>query len=472
MIELESWHKHYDRRDGSGSKMRGNPQEKVKDVTERFRRMKMFHSHAHSHNHSHNHEHHHHHHHHLLPKGVRNSSSDAPMSPRWAPTVGLWRRNQAASGLEGRLQGEESASSGSCGGSGSGSGGSGLSRYDGNSSTPSTGSSGRIGVGAIPVRMSSVPNYGRHRQSYRSTVNDPSTASLSAGSSGNTSSSSPYVTPASTPSYPGPLRSVGARPVDPHPRRPLASTGSSSSPNPYYYMSQPSSDAFDVMGSNDAGLYGHQPDVSSDFTRTYANGGLPSLASKLDTPVHQPYLTGVASESDSPDVPPLRHYPSARGPGSIRGTPNTQDSQLRTRSGPLAYQPPFDIRQPAMKHVHDVPVLHGGVPASSVPQQPNWPSNAHVTSVGPGNREATASASAAGPGATSRASIGRNGISSSSSASSPVPRMGYPSYHPKAPGGTSSLPPNPYRAHNYMPTTSNSGQVNPWLDSHAPWGRP
>jgi deoxyribodipyrimidine photo-lyase len=38
MLELESWKKHYERREGVGSKMRGNPQEKVKDA--RLRRLK------------------------------------------------------------------------------------------------------------------------------------------------------------------------------------------------------------------------------------------------------------------------------------------------------------------------------------------------------------------------------------------------------------------------------------------------
>ncbi len=42
MVELDSWQKHYERREGVGSKMRGNPQEKVKDA--KLRRLKQRHA--------------------------------------------------------------------------------------------------------------------------------------------------------------------------------------------------------------------------------------------------------------------------------------------------------------------------------------------------------------------------------------------------------------------------------------------
>lgn len=41
MLELDSWRKHYERKEGVGSKMRGNPQEKVKDA--KLRRLRMPH---------------------------------------------------------------------------------------------------------------------------------------------------------------------------------------------------------------------------------------------------------------------------------------------------------------------------------------------------------------------------------------------------------------------------------------------
>lgn len=40
-----------------GSKMRGIPQEKVKEIIARFRRLRMHQFHAHAHAHAHNHEH-------------------------------------------------------------------------------------------------------------------------------------------------------------------------------------------------------------------------------------------------------------------------------------------------------------------------------------------------------------------------------------------------------------------------------
>lgn len=100
MIELETWAKHYDRRDGSGSKMRGNPQEKVKDITARFRRLKMFHTHSHAH--AHNHEHHHYHHYHPTNRNgtSRTKTSAAAIPPRPTgidPATGAFRAQRPTS---------------------------------------------------------------------------------------------------------------------------------------------------------------------------------------------------------------------------------------------------------------------------------------------------------------------------------------------------------------------------------------